>query len=134
MLGVTITGGWTYFGFCMVILLAGFMSVDTSLRESALLDGANRFQIFVSVDIPQIRPVLNTLFVYTIIDSFKVYDLILVMTNGGPNEASQIMTYYIYKQAFRLNHYGYGSAAAILLGLLMIAFTLIYNSRLGKDE
>lgn len=118
----------------MVILLAGFMSVDTSLRESALLDGANRFQIFVSVDIPQIRPVLNTLFVYTIIDSFKVYDLILVMTNGGPNEASQIMTYYIYKQAFRLNHYGYGSAAAILLGLLMIAFTLIYNSRLGKDE
>ena len=44
------------------------------------------------------------------------------------------MTYYIYKQAFRLNHYGYGSAAAILLGLLMIAFTLIYNSRLGKDE
>ena len=52
MLGVTITGGWTYFGFCMVILLAGFMSVDTSLRESALLDGANRFQIFVGVDIP----------------------------------------------------------------------------------
>ena len=133
MLGVTITGGWTYFGFCMVILLAGFMSVDTSLRESALLDGANRFQIFVSVDIPQIRPVLNTLFVYTIIDSFKVYDLILVMTNGGPNEASQIMTYYIYKQAFVLQgKVGYAFSAAVILMLMIGVVTIAYFRILSK--
>ena len=66
--------------------------------------------------------------------SFRVFDTIRVMTRGGPGTSTQVLVYYIYKQAFRLNHYGYGSAAAILLGLLMIAFTLIYNSRLGKDE
>jgi len=134
MLGIIITAGWTYFGFCMVIFIAGFTSVDVSLRESALLDGANRFQIFAHVDLPQIRPILDTMLVYTVIDSFKVYDLVLVMTSGGPNDASQILTYYIYKQAFTLDRYGYGSAAAILLGILMIVFTLLYNNSIGKER
>jgi ABC-type sugar transport system permease subunit len=134
MLGVVITGGWTYFGFCMVVFISGFMGVDPSLRESARLDGANRFQIFTHVDLPQIQPILNTMLIYTVIDSFKVYDLILVLTSGGPNNASQILTYYIYKQAFILDRYGYGSAASILLGLLMIVFVIIYNSSIGKER
>jgi len=134
MLGITITGGWTYFGFCMVIFLAAFMSVDAALHESAVLDGASRPQIFFHVILPQIRPVLNTVLVYTVIDSFKVYDLVLVMTAGGPNDATQIMTYYIYKQAFTFNHYGYGAAAAILLGIFMTVFTVIYNRGFGKEE
>ena len=134
MLGITITGGWTYFGFCMVIFLAAFMGIDTSLKESAVLDGANKFQVFWKVVIPQIKPVLNTVIIYTVIDSFKVYDLVLVMTNGGPNESTQVMTYYIYKQAFTMNRFGYGSAAAILLGIVMVIFTIIYNKSFGKEE
>jgi raffinose/stachyose/melibiose transport system permease protein len=134
MLGITITGGWTYFGFCMVIFLAAFMSVDTSLQESAVLDGATHSQIFFKIIIPEIRPVLNTMLIYTVIDSFKVYDLVLVMTEGGPNDATQIMTYYIYKQAFQLNRYGYGAAGAILLGICMILFTIFYNRGFGKEN
>lgn len=84
--------------------------------------------------IPQIKPVLNTVIIYTVIDSFKVYDLVLVMTNGGPNESTQVMTYYIYKQAFTMNRFGYGSAAAILLGIVMVIFTIIYNKSFGKEE
>ena len=134
MLGITITGGWTYFGFCMVIFLAAFMSVDAALNESAVLDGATRAQIFFRVTLPQIRPVLDTVLVYTVIDSFKVYDLVLVMTAGGPNDATQIMTYYIYKQAFTFNQYGYGAAAAIILGIVMILFTILYNRGFGQED
>lgn len=133
MLGITITGGWTYFGFCMVIFLAAFMGMDQMLHESALIDGATRLQIFWKIDLPQIKPVINMLVIYTIIDSFKVYDLVLVMTGGGPNNATQIMTYYIYQQAFELNRYGYGSAAAIVLGVFMVIFTIFYNKLAEKE-
>lgn len=134
MLGITITGGWTYFGFCMVIFLAALMGIDNSLKESAVLDGANKFQVFGHVVIPQIKPVLNTVIIYTVIDSFKVYDLVLVMTNGGPNESTQVMTYYIFKQAFTMDRFGYGSAAAIILGIVMVVFTVIYNRGFGKED
>jgi raffinose/stachyose/melibiose transport system permease protein len=134
MLGITITGGWTYFGFCMVIFIAAFMGTDMELEEAARLDGAGKWQLFYHVTIPQIKPVINMMLVYTVIDSFKVYDLVLVMTSGGPNDATQIMTYYIYKQAFNFNKFGYGSAAAILLGLFMMFFTVIYNKALGKED
>lgn len=134
MLGITITGGWTYFGFCMVIFIAAFMGTDMELEEAARLDGANNRQLFFRVTMPQIRPVINMVLVYTVIDCFKVYDLVLVMTAGGPNDATQIMTYYIYKQAFSFNKFGYGSAAAIILGIFMILFTVIFNRTIGKEE
>lgn len=134
MLGITITGGWTYFGFCMVIFIAALMGTSMDLEEAARLDGASNWQLFYKVTLPQIRPVINMVIVYTVIDCFKVYDLVLVMTAGGPGDATQIMTYYIYKQAFSYNRFGYGSAAAILLGIFMILFTLIYNRTIGKEE
>jgi raffinose/stachyose/melibiose transport system permease protein len=134
MLGITITGGWTYFGFCMVIFLAAFMGIDYALQESAVIDGASRFQIFWKINLPQIKPVINMLIIYTIIDSFKVYDLVLVMTGGGPNNATKIMTYYIYQQAFEFNRYGYGSAAAITLGVFMVIFTILYNKFAEKED
>lgn len=134
MLAITITGGWTYFGFCMVIFIAAFMGTDLELEEAAKLDGANSLQLFSRVTLPQIRPVINMVFVYTVIDSFKVYDLVLVMTSGGPNDATQIMTYYIYKQAFTFNRFGYGSAAAIMLGIFMVLFTVLFNKYAEKGD
>jgi ABC-type sugar transport system permease subunit len=56
------------------------------------------------------------------------------MTSGGPNDATQIMTYYIYKQAFTFNRFGYGSAAAILLGIFMVIFTVVFNNSIGKED
>ncbi|HZG86019.1 sugar ABC transporter permease [Paenibacillus sp.] len=134
MIGIIITGGWTYFGFCMVIFLAALMGNDTQLKESALIDGANKFQIFFKIVLPQIAPVFNALIIFTIIDSFKVYDLVLVLTAGGPNDATQIMTYYIFKQAFTFDRFGYGSATAIMLGIFMVIFTVVYNRFLNKEE
>ena len=134
MTGICVIGGWTYFGFCMVTFLAAFMAVDTTMQESAIIDGATRFQIFWKIIIPEIKPVINMMIVYTIIDSFKVYDLVLVTTGGGPNNATQIMTYYIYKQAFEFNRFGYGSACSIVLGICMIIFTVLYNKYLDRED
>jgi raffinose/stachyose/melibiose transport system permease protein len=134
MLGITITGGWTYFGFCMVIFIAAFMGTDKALEEASVIDGANKAQIFFKVIIPQIKPIISMVLIYTVIDCFKVYDLVLVMTGGGPDNATQIMTYYIYKQAFTFNKFGYGSAASILLGFFMVIFTVVYNKVTVKDE
>lgn len=134
MLGITITGGWTYFGFCMVIFIAAFMGVDEELREAAILDGAGKWQLFNYVTMPQIKPVINTVLVFTVIDCFKVYDLVLVMTSGGPDNATQIMTYYIYKEALTFYRFGYGSAAAIILGIVMVLFTIIYNHMFSKED
>jgi raffinose/stachyose/melibiose transport system permease protein len=134
MLGIIITGGWTYFGFCMVIFLASFQGIDRSMEESAIIDGASKIKIFFSIIIPAIWPVINMVIIYTIIDSFKVFDLVLVMTNGGPDDATSIMAFYIYKQAFRMNQYGYGSAISTVLAVLMLAFTVIYQKKLSKGE
>ena len=65
MLGITITGGWTYFGFCMVIFIAAFMGTDLELEEAAKLDGANSRQVFFEVTLPQIKSVINMVLVYT---------------------------------------------------------------------
>jgi raffinose/stachyose/melibiose transport system permease protein len=134
MMGIIITGGWTYFGFCMVIFLAAFQGIDRSMEESAILDGASKFRIFRSIIIPAIRPVIDAVIIYTIIDSFKVFDLVLIMTNGGPDDATSILTYFIYKQAFRMNQYGYGSAVSVVLAVVMLAFAIIYQKKLGKEE
>ncbi|MDR2305344.1 MAG: sugar ABC transporter permease [Treponema sp.] len=134
MLGIIITGGWTYFGFCMVIFLASFQGIDRSMEESAIIDGASKVKIFYSIVLPAIRPVINMVVIYTIIDSFKVFDLVLVMTDGGPDNSTSIMTFYIYKQAFRMNQYGYGMAVSMALAVLMLVFTVIYQKRLAKGE
>ena len=118
----------------MVIFIAAFMGTDLELEEAAKLDGANSRQVFFEVTLPQIKSVINMVLVYTVIDCFKVYDLVLVMTSGGPNDATQIMTYYIYKQAFSFNKFGYGSAAAIILGIFMVLFTVIVNKTIGKED
>jgi raffinose/stachyose/melibiose transport system permease protein len=134
MLGIIITGGWTYFGFCMVIFLASFQGIDRSMEESAIIDGASKVKIFFSIILPAIRPVINMVIIYTIIDSFKVFDLVLVMTNGGPDNSTSIMAFYIYKQAFRMNQYGYGSAISIALAIIMLGFTIVYQKKLAKGE
>ena len=75
-----------------------------------------------------ILPVLSMVIIYTVIDSFKVFDLVLVMTNGGPADSTSIMTFYIYKHAFKLNNFGYASAVAILLAIVILTFSIVYQN------
>jgi len=125
MWAVIVAGGWTYFGFCMVIFMAALQNTDPFLYDAALIDGANSFQIFAHVTIPQIQHVLTMVVVFTLIDSFKVFDIIYLMTSGGPGDKTQIMATYIYREAFRHNHYGYGAAVSILLTVFILAVSVI---------
>lgn len=124
---VIVAGGWTYFGFCMVIFLAALQNLDPSLEDAALIDGASSLQIFFKVILPQITHVVTMVLIYTVIDSFKVFDIIYVMTQGGPGERTQIMATYLYRESFRHNHFGYGATIAVLLTIFVLVVSVLFQ-------
>ena len=116
---------WRAFGFAMFLFVAGLKSLDENLDEAARLDGASSSQVFWHITFPQLRPV--TLLVSTLvgIQMLKLFDLVFVMTGGGPQNASEVLTTFLYKQGFNFNEVGYGSAIAVILLIITFALTLI---------
>ena len=131
---VLVAAGWTYFGFCMVIFMAAFGSTNPDLRDAAHIDGAGPFRVFFSVIVPQIRSVIVMVVVYTIIDSFKVFDIIYMMTGGGPGDRTQIMATYLYRESFRLHSFGYGATLAVILGLFVVAVAVLFERYRRLEE
>lgn len=123
---IIVAGAWTYFGFCMVIFLAGLQNTDPTLYDAARIDGANAFQTFLYVTIPQIRHVITMVVIYTVIDSFKVFDLVYILTQGGPGNSTQIMATYIYQKSFRENYFGYGASVAVLLTIFILVVSVLF--------
>ena len=111
---------WSYLGFCIVVLFAGLQKVDPELVAAARVDGANPRQRFRHVIVPQIRPVLTMVIVYTIIGGFNVFDLVWVMTQGGPNNATEVIATYTYEVAFRANEYGYGATLSMVMSVVAL--------------
>ncbi len=116
---------WQYTGFMMVILLAGMQAVPNELYEAATLDGATEAQVFFYVTIPAIRNVIIASVLITMIGSFKAFDLVYVLTLGGPAHASEVLGTYLYKNAFNLNRMGYASAIAVVLLGFTVTLSLI---------
>jgi len=117
---VLITAIWTYLGFCIVVLFSGLQKVDGELIDASRVDGASAWQRFRNVIIPQIRPVLTMVIVYTVIGGFNVFDVVWVMTRGGPNNASQVIATYAYQVAFKNNEYGYGATLSMVMSTLAL--------------
>ena len=109
----------------MIVYLAALQYIPESLYEAAKIDGANSLQRFKSITIPMLTP--STFFVVMMltINSFKVFDLVYLMTQGGPGNASTMMSQYIYNQAFISWSYGRSSAAAMILFLIVAALTAL---------
>ncbi len=128
MITVVMFSVWKNMGYYMVIYLAGLQGVNPSLYEAADLDGANAWQRFRNVTIPQLR---NTTFFVTmmlIISSFKVYDIFINLFAGGDNQlsdATRVLVYQIYNTAFRSLDYGYASAQAMVLFIIVLGITLL---------
>jgi ABC-type sugar transport system permease subunit len=121
---------WAYFGFCFVILLAGLQNVDLEVHDAAKIDGANAWQRFIHVTIPQLRPVLTMLTAYTLIGGFNVFDIVFVLTKGGPANATEVIATYIYEMAFKQSQVGYGAALSMVMTVLsLIASYLFINTR-----
>jgi multiple sugar transport system permease protein len=132
MPAVIIVGTWRYMGYYMLLFLAGLQTVPTELHEAARIDGAGVWQRFWNVTLPCLRPTMFFVTVMVTIESFKVFDLILVMTNGGPGQATLVLSQYIWQKGFQQFELGYASSVAVVLFLICIAVTVVqflYNKR-----
>jgi len=125
MPAVVIVSVWRDMGYYMILFLAGLQTVPRELHEAARVDGANVWQRFVNVTLPCLRPTMFFVIVILTINSFKIFDLILVMTNGGPGQATLVMSQFIYRKGFEESQFGYASAAAVVLFFMCIAVTII---------
>jgi multiple sugar transport system permease protein len=116
---------WWGLGYNMVIFLAGLQGISPSYYEAAEIDGANKIQKFWHITIPLLSPTTFFVTIMAIITSFQVFDQAFVMTNGGPAKASYTLVYHIYESAFTDFNFGQSSAAAVILFVIILIFTLI---------
>ena len=112
-------------GYYMVIYLAGLQGISGELYEVASLDGANAWQKFRYITLPQLKPTTFFVIIMLTINGFKIYDRVLMITEGGPGTETLVLVYHIYNVAFGQNHFGYASAIAMVLFLLVLAVTII---------
>lgn len=125
MPALIIVSVWKLIGYNMVIFLAGFSSLNQSLFEAAKIDGANAFQTFKFVTIPLLSPTIFFVVVITCISSFQVFDLIYMMTQGGPLDSTNVLVYAVYKNAFEYFKIGQASAIAYVLFIIILFLTAI---------
>lgn len=126
MLTVVLFSVWKNMGYYMVIYLAGLQGTNLELNEAAELDGANKWQIFWHVVLPQLRPTTFFVVIMLTISSFKVYDQMYMITQGGPGNATMTLVYDIYNVAFvNTPRYGYASAISMVLFALVLVVTII---------
>jgi raffinose/stachyose/melibiose transport system permease protein len=128
------TNSWEFMGFGMVIFLAGLQAVPGELYEAANIDGTSGWQRFRHITFPLIAPSVTINVILTMIGSMKVFDLIFVMTNGGPGDASESLAIRLYKEAFTQNHFGYGTAIGIVMSVLILALSVLNLRFLRKRE
>jgi raffinose/stachyose/melibiose transport system permease protein len=112
---------WKNVGFSLVILLAGLQSLPQDVLEAARVDGANAWQLTLRVITPLMRPILALTALLSIIGGLKVFDLIFIMTRGGPTYSTEVLATMLYREAFELNHMGIASAIAMILVVLVLS-------------
>jgi multiple sugar transport system permease protein len=125
MPAVVIVGTWRDMGYYMILFLAGLQTVPRELHEAARVDGASVWQRFVNVTLPCLRPTMFFVTVMLTINSFKIFDLILVMTDGGPGQSTLVMSQFIYRKGFEESQFGYASAASVALFFMCIIVTVV---------
>lgn len=124
MPAVVIVSTWRDMGYYMILFLAGLQTVPRELHEAARMDGANVWQRFVNVTLPCLRPTMFFVVVMLTINSLKIFDLILVMTDGGPGQATLVLSHFIYRKGFEESQFGYASAASVALFFICILVTI----------
>ncbi len=116
---------WKMSGYYMIIFLAGLQGIPTQLYEAAKIDGANKLQLFFNITLPMLSPTTFLVMILLVINSFQVFDLVSIMTEGGPGRATNVLVYRIYQEGFKYNHFGYASAEAYFLFAIILVVTII---------
>ena len=118
----------------MVIFLAALQGMDGSLFEAAMIDGANSVQRFFYVTIPLLKNTITLIVLNSLIGSFKVFDLVWIMTQGGPYHSTEVMSTYLYNQAFFMNNVGKGAASAMMLTVIIAICSAVYFKASERGE
>jgi ABC-type sugar transport system permease subunit len=124
LIGITI---WQYSGFPMIVLLAAIEQIPGEVQEAATLDGASEAQRIRHITLPLIRPVLIGITVLQVIFSLKVFDLVWVMTRGGPGQSTDVLGTFLFNEAFFKRQYGYASAVAVAMFVIIFTVTYVYQ-------
>ncbi len=125
---------WQYVGYTALLFFAGLQAIPGSVYEAAQIDGASESQMFWKVTIPLLRPVLVFVLVTSIIGSFQIFDTVAITTKGGPVNATKVLNFYIYEQAFGRFNMGYATAISMVLFLILIFISMVQMRLMRAGE
>lgn len=134
MIGIVLVGAWKYFPFVVIAVLARLQTIPEALHEAAAIDGAGPVARFFDITLPQLRDVLVVVILLRAIWDFKEFDLIYLLTGGGPIIGTQTLPLMVYKDAFGMNEMGRAAAVAVAMMLVMLVFMTVYLRVAGRDE
>ena len=134
IIALIIANVWIGIPFNMILISTGLTTIPTELYESASIDGANKFQTFWKITVPLLKPTIGSVLILGFIYTFKVFDLVFVMTGGGPVNSTQMLSTYSYKLSFDLFQYSQGAATANVLFVILFIVSLIYLKFAYSEE
>lgn len=123
---------WKTSSFAALLILAGLQTIPEELHEAARIDGANVWQRFRNITLPLLKPALLIALLFRTMDAFRVFDLVFVMTQGGPANSTNVLQFYGYKKIFAEGFMGYGSAISVLVFMISLALSLVYIKSIGS--
>lgn len=130
---IVISDVWKTTPYMALLLLAGLQVVDRGLYESAAIDGSGPFKTFISITLPLIKPSILVALLFRTLDAFRVYDLIAILTGGGPGNGTESLSVYAYKLMFNQSNYGYGSVVVMGMTVCVALIAILYVKVLGAD-
>ena len=125
---------WKSTPFVALLLLAGLQSIDASLYEAARIDGAGRWRRFTQITLPQLVPAITVALVFRTMDAFRVFDLVYVLTGGGPGTATEVISLYAFTTLLQDLRFGYGSALSVITFVLTFVLAIVYVRLLRAPE
>ena len=118
---------WKYFGFHMMLFIAGLQGIDRNLFDAADIDGANRWQRFRSITLPLLVPTIRLSVFFSVIGSLQLFDVIMPLTKGGPDDSTQTLVTFLYSFGIMRMKVGFGSAVGVVLFVICVAFAFSYK-------
>jgi raffinose/stachyose/melibiose transport system permease protein len=125
---------WKYFGFHMMLYIAGLQQIDPNLYEAARIDGATGWQVFRRITLPLLGPMVRLSVFFSILGSFQFFDLLMPLTKGGPSDSTQTMVTYLYTYGMTRMRIGFGSAIGVVLFVICVVFAFGYKRTLMRHD
>ena len=125
---------WKYFGFHMVLYIAGLQQIDKSLYEAARIDGATPWQLFSRITVPLLGSTIRLSVFFSVLGSFQLFDLIMPLTKGGPSDSTQTMVTFLYSYGVTRMQIGFGSAVGVVLFAICVSFAFGYKRLLMRND